>query len=94
MELVDKSGEVNVMVRGVTDGVIHCAQLHTAVISKVLDIKYEYCPWVAVTESFIPSTEARKYPLNTSDEVLIVAKEVGNAILQQHHMSYMNLLIR
>ena len=83
VEVVDKSREVNVMVRCVSDGVIHCAQLRAAVISKVLDIKNEYCPWVSVTESFIPSTEARKYPLNTSDEVLIAAKEVANAILQQ-----------
>ena len=71
------------MLRCRKDADLKCAQLRSAVITKVLDAKKELCPKISVTESLVTPTDAVCYPLKPSESSLITAKEVAKALIEQ-----------
>ena len=83
VEVVENSRRVNVMLRCLKDSEVRCAQLRSAVISKVLDAKKEFCPKISVTESVVTPTDAVSYPLKPSDSALITVTEVAKALVER-----------
>ena len=82
VEVVENSRRVNVMLRCRKDADLKCAQLRSAVITKVLEAKKEFCPKISVTEFFVTPTDAACYPLKPSEDALITATEVARAIIE------------
>ena len=70
------------MLRCRKDADLKCAQLRSAVITKVLETKQEFCPKISVTEFFVTPTDAVCYPLKPSGDTLITLTEVAQAILE------------
>ena len=58
VEVVEKSRRVNVMLRCLNDAEVRCSQIRSAVITKVLDAKKEFCPKISVSESLVRPTDA------------------------------------
>ena len=83
VEVVENSKRVNVMLRCLKDSEVRCAQLRSAVITKVLDAKKEFCPKISVTESFVTPTDAVSYPLKPSESALITVMEVAKALVER-----------
>ena len=83
VEVVENSRRVNVMLRCLKDSEVRCAQLRSAVISKVLDAKNEFCPKISVTESFVTPTDAAFYPLKPPESALITVTEVAKALVER-----------
>ena len=82
VEVVENSRRVNVMLRCRKYADLKCAQLRSAVITKVLEAKKEFCPKISGTESFVTPTDAACYPLKPSEDALITATEVARAIIE------------
>jgi len=82
VEVIEKSRRVNVMLRCLNDAEVRCSQIRSAVITKVLDAKKEFCPKISVSESFIRPTDAVCYPLKPSECSLITATEVAKALIE------------
>ena len=82
VQLVENSRRLDVMLRCRKDADLKCSQLRSAVITKVLEAKQEFCPKISVTEFFVTPTDAVCYPLKPSGDTLITATEVAHAILE------------
>ena len=83
VEVVEKSRRVNVMLRCLKNAEVRCAQIRSAVITKVLYAKKELCPKISVTESLVTPTDTVCYPLKPSESSLVAAMEVAKALIER-----------
>ena len=71
VEVVEQTHVVHVMMQCYQGSEIQCVQHRSAVISKVLEAINEFCPRVAVVESFVHPSELNHYPLPRVEELTL-----------------------
>jgi len=63
---------------------VECAHLRSAIIGKVLQVRSEFCPKVAVDEFLLRPSDSQDYPLKPSSELaLITTAELAKAVIKE-----------
>ena len=83
VEVGEGSKRVVVLLRCSKGTQVECAHLRSAIIGKVLQVRSEFCPKVAIREFLLRPSDSKDYPLKASSELtLITTAELATAVME------------
>ena len=83
VEVGEGSKRVVVLLRCSKGRQVECAHLRSAIIGKILQVRSEFCPKVAIREFLLRPSDSKDYSLKPSSELtLITTAELADAVMK------------